>query len=95
LSETINQSSPEQGEVMSKQKQVTLLILACVALLATLPAVRAQENKSSGQQPAQEEENSRRFWPPNFRPEAAAPKPKPRTGSYKRTSPPPATTNPI
>ena len=80
---------------MSKQKRITLLILACVALLATLPTARAQENKSSGQQPAQEEENSRRFWPPNFRPEAAAPKPKPRTGSYKRTTPTPATTNPI
>jgi hypothetical protein len=83
---------------VNKQKRVTSLILACVALLATLPAARAQESKSSSRQsaPAQEEENSRRFWPPNFRPEAAAPKPKPRTGSYKRTTPTPAmTTNPI
>jgi hypothetical protein len=80
---------------MNKQRRITSLILACVALLATLPAARAQESKSSGQQPAQEEENSRRFWPPNFRPEAAAPKPKPRTGNYKRVTQPPATTNPI
>jgi hypothetical protein len=79
---------------VSKQKQATLLILACVALLATWAAAFAQSDKNASRQTPQDEENSRSFWPPNFRPKAAAPKPKPRTGSYKRVTPP-ATTNPI
>jgi hypothetical protein len=31
----------------------------------------------------QPEDNSRRFWPPEFRPQASAPNAKPRTGRYK------------
>jgi hypothetical protein len=37
---------------------------------------------------AQDQENtSRRFWPPNFRPAATRPAPAPKTSRYKRTTP--------
>ena len=51
--------------------------LAALFLLASSQTTLAQ----------QPEENSRRFWPPEFRPQPAAPSQKPRTGRYK-----PATT---
>lgn len=37
------------------------------------------------QQP--EDESSRRFWPPNYRPAAARPKAKPKIARYRRTTP--------
>jgi Domain of unknown function (DUF4384) len=50
-------------------------VLAAILLGASAATCLAQ-------QPAAED-NSRRFWPPEFRPQASAPNTKPRTGRYK------------
>lgn len=51
-------------------------LLFCLAGLVALAVA---------QQP--EDESSRRFWPPNYRPAAARPKAKPKIARYRRTTP--------
>ncbi len=56
-------------------KNLSLIISAIsIALLLNLSAFA-------------QEENSRRFWPPEFRPQATTPSAKPRTGRYKSITP--------
>ena len=67
-----------------------------VAMVLLLSGTVGLSQQKSTQPPAQEEENSRRFWPPEFRPAASAPSAKPRTGSYKpvaKTRPSPILNN--
>jgi hypothetical protein len=59
------------------RRKLFALLAVCALLLCAQSAGIAQK----------EEENSRRFWPPDFRPAAANPKPKPRTGKYNRVTP--------
>ena len=54
-----------------KNKVFQLLLISLLTGLAAM----AQQPKPA--------ENSRRFWPPEFRPQAATPNAKPRTGRYK------------
>lgn len=64
-----------------------LLLLTSPATLARKKAARPKPASVAAvqqkPQPQPEEENSRRFWPPEFRPAATTPAAKPRTGRYK------------
>jgi hypothetical protein len=79
--ETRTKSLIEQGGLM-KQKTTSGKL---AALLLTASALLLCGQTALAQRPAQqpEEENSRRFWPPEFRPQATTPTQKPRTGRYK------------
>ncbi|MGH9937818.1 MAG: DUF4384 domain-containing protein, partial [Blastocatellia bacterium] len=64
----------------SKPSRSILLVAACAAtfcLTSPLAPAFAQDQDNS----------SRRFWPPNFRPAAPRPAPAPKTGRYKRATP--------
>ena len=64
----------------SKPSQSIPLAAACVAafcLTGLLMPAFAQD----------QDDTSRRFWPPNFRPAATQPTPAPKTRRYKRTTP--------
>ncbi|NOT62384.1 MAG: hypothetical protein HOP19_19425 [Acidobacteria bacterium] len=56
----------------------SLILSLCFALLFQLAALA-------------QEENSRRFWPPEFRPQATTTNAKPRVGRYKSVTPRPVT----
>ncbi len=69
---------------MSNKKWMTILLLTL--LLCTF-ALCGGGLIATGVAQDQEDDTSRRFWPPNFRPAATRPASNPKTGRYKRTTP--------
>lgn len=64
----------------SESNRLILLAIACAAafcLTSSLPPTFAQDQDNT----------SRRFWPPSFRPAPAKPAPAQKTSRYKRTTP--------
>ncbi|MGE0129511.1 MAG: DUF4384 domain-containing protein [Blastocatellales bacterium] len=59
--------------------RLTLFLCATALFICGMMAIRATQ--------AQDDNTSRRFWPPNFRPAATRPAPAQKTSRYKRTTP--------
>jgi len=65
-------------------KQLTLAIRLPLSLCAFTLCIGGLMAAGVAQD---QDDTSRRFWPPNFRPAATRPAPAPKTGRYRRTTP--------